>query len=141
MASYVYLASAVVMGLVAITVFVATARGREWYDYSPQIGRPEPGFLRGLTGDVRAWVLGFLVLVVAITAAVLAAVDGGNLLFIFGVLGLLIVSFLTFGVYAAGRSRGHPHSHAVGEALITLGTVILIGIAINLIVSFGNVLG
>lgn len=137
MASYVYLASAVVMGLLGIIVFVATARGRNWYEYTPQISPPEPGVVGKLTHDIRAWVLGFLILVVGATAAVLAAVSSGNLAFIFGLLGLLVVGFLTFGVYSAGRSRGHPHAYAVGEAVIALGTIVLLGITGNLVLSFG----
>lgn len=138
MVSYVYLASAVVMGLLAVTVFVATARGRNWYDYTPRIGRPEPGLVGRLTGDLRTWIFGFVVLVLAITGAVLTAVDGGNLGFIFGLLGLFVIGFLTFGVYSAGRSRGHPHAHAVGEAIIALGTVVLLVIATQLLTSFGS---
>lgn len=137
MVSYVFLASAVVMGLLAVAAFAATALWRDWVDYRPSISPPERGTIARLATDFRVWVFGFILLVGLVVAAVLAAVEGGNLMLIFGLLGLLVVGFLIVGVYSAGRSRGHPHAHAVGEAIIALGAVVLLGIAVNLLTSFG----
>lgn len=137
MVSYVFIASAVIMGLLAVAAFAATALWRDWFDYRPQISPPERGTISRLATDFRVWVLGFILLVGLLTGAVLAAVGGGNVGAILGLLGLLVVGFLILGVYSAGRSRGHPHAHAVGEAIIALATVVLLGIAVNLLTSFG----
>lgn len=137
MVSYVYLASAAVMLALAVVVFVATARGRNWEHYTPRIGGPRPSGLSQLTSSVNAWVVGFILLVVLTAGAVLAAVQGGSVALLLAVFGLLVVGFLTIGVYAIGRSRGHPHAYAVGEAVVSLGFVVLLAIGGQLVTTFG----
>lgn len=137
MVSYVLLASAVVMGLLVAVVFAGIGWSRNWYDYRPQISPPERGVANVLANSVRVWIVGFVVLVVAVMGAVFLAIESGSLVGIYALFGLIVVGFLTFGVYATGRSLGHPHAHAVGEAILALATVLLLAITGNLLISFG----
>jgi hypothetical protein len=137
MASLVYLASAGVTLALAVIVFVAMARGRDWQNYSPQIGAPRPSGLSRLTDSVRVWTLGFILLVLATTAAILAALQGGSVTAMLAIFGVVVLGFLTFSVYAMGRSRGHPHAAAVGEAVIGLGFIVLVAVGGRLLLDFG----
>lgn len=137
MASSVYLVSMVVMGLLALLVIALTATGRDWVNYSPRIGPPKPGRLAGLARNVQVWVLVFFLLVLLATAGTLAAAGGGSTTLLLAGLAILVFGFFTLGVYLTGRSRGHPHSYAVGETIITLGGVVLLVLAVYLLTSFG----
>jgi hypothetical protein len=137
MASTVYLASMVVMGVLALLVIALTATGRDWVSYSPQIGPPSPGRLAGLAQDVRVWVLAFFVLVLVATAGTITAASGGSTTLLLAGLGVVVFGFLTLGVYFTGRSRGHAHSYAVGETVITIGALILVALAAFLLTNFG----
>lgn len=137
MASSIYLVSAVVTLLIASVVFVATARGREWHDYTPRIGPPRPSNLSRFAGDVRVWVLAFAVLVLATAAGVVSALQGGSTAIVFAVLAIAVVGLVTIGTYAMGRSRGHHHAYAVGEAAVSLGAIFLLAIVGYLVTSFG----
>lgn len=137
MASPVYLASMVVMGLLALVVFAFTATGRDWKHYTPAISPPEGDTLHRFANSTLAWVLVFFAIVGLGIAAILVALGGGSTTFLVGVVALLVLGFLVLGVYTAGRSRGHPHSTAVGEAIITLSALFLIVLAGYLLTSFG----
>ncbi len=137
MASLVYLASAGVMLALAVIVFVATARGRDWQNYTPQIGAPRPSGLGRLTGSVKVWTLGFIVLVLATTAAILSALQGGSVTAMLAIFAVVVLGFLTFSIYALGRSRGHPHAAAVGEAVVSLGFIVTVVIGGRLLLDFG----
>lgn len=137
MASTVYLASMVVMGLTALLVIGFSATGRDWYDYSPRIGPPKRDTLTELAASPRVWVLLFFLLVAAVLGATVSALGGGSLGPILALVALLVLGFLVLGVYAASRSRGHPHAYAVGETVITLGALFLVVIVGYLLTSFG----
>lgn len=137
MAPAAYLASTVLMGTLALVVFVAVAVGRDWRHYTPRLSRPEGGLLARLARDGRVWILAFVALVVAATAGTLATLGGGSTTVLFGGAGAIVLAFLLVGVYAVGRSRGHPHSYAVGEAIAALGAVFLLALTGWLLTSFG----
>lgn len=137
MASAVYLVSMALMGVLALVVIAATATGRDWYSYTPEIGREDVDPLTALSRSPLAWMLGFFLLVALALGAVFAALSGGGTTLFVALAGLLVLGFLLFGVYAAGRSRGHPHAYAVGEAVITLGFLFLIVVAGYLLANFG----
>lgn len=137
MASPVYLASMVVMGVLALVVIAYTATGRDWKHYTPEISRPEGDTLSRLASSTAVWILLFFALVALGLAATLVALGGGSTTFLVGVVGLLVLGFLVLGIYAAGRSRGHPHSTAVGEVILTLGALFLVVLAAYLLTSFG----
>lgn len=137
MASAVYIASMILMGVLALIVIGATATSRDWYSYTPEIGRPEVGGLTGLSQNPTAWVVAFFLLVALALGTVLAALSGGGTTLFLGLAGILVLGFVMIGVYAAGRSRGHPHAYAVGEVVITLGFLFLILVAGYLLANFG----
>lgn len=133
-----FLASTVIMGLLAAGVFYVAVNGRSWKRYSPQaLGTDWSGF--GFVSDSRAWILGFVVLTVAAVVAIPTVLEGGADAsgLIFGSMAALTVSFLLFGTYATARSRGHPHSHAVAEAIGMFGAVVILAIVGNLVIQFG----
>ena len=137
MASTVYLLSMGVMGLLALAVVALTVLSRDWADYTPRIGRPKLGVLARLARSETAWVLGFFLLVLAGTAATLSALSGGGTTLFLGLVALLVLGLFTIGVYAAGRSRGHPHAYAIGEVVISLGLLVLVAVTGYLLANFG----
>lgn len=137
MASAVYIASMILMGVLAVLVIAATATSRNWYSYTPEIGRPDVGGLTGLSQSPLAWTVGFFLLVALALATVLAALSGGGTTLFLGLAGILLLGFVMIGVYAAGRARGHPHAYAVGEVVITLGLLFLILVSAYLLANFG----
>lgn len=137
MASTVYLVSMAVMGLLALLVVALTATGRDWYDYTPRIGPPKRDTLSELASSPRAWVVLFFLVVAVVLGATLSTLGGGSATPAIAVVGLLVLGFLIVGVYAAGRSRGHPHAYAVGETVLTLGALLLLVLTAYLLTSFG----
>lgn len=137
MASTVYLVSMAVMGILALLVVALTATGRDWYDYTPRISPPERDTLSELASSPRAWVVLFFLVVAVVLGATLSTLGGGSATPALALVGLLVLGFVVLGVYAAGRSRGHPHAYAVGESVITLGALLLLVITVYLLTSFG----
>lgn len=137
MASVVYLASMILMGVLALLVIADVAMRRDWYSYSPEIGRPKVGGLTGLSRNPLAWALGFILLVGLALATVLAALSGGGTTLFVGLVGLLVLGFGMSGVYALARSRGHPAAYAAGEAVIAFGFLFLVLVAGYLLANFG----
>ncbi len=132
----IYLASTVVMGLGTVVMVALLLVGRKWERYSPQ------GMTQGASGflsDPRVWIIGFAVLALGAagaTIAILRSPADPTLLILAG-FGLVIVGFLAVGTYFTARARGHPHSHAVGEAIAVLGGVMIVALVGNLLTSFG----
>jgi hypothetical protein len=83
-------------------------------------------------------------LTVVITGSVLAGVltalflGGGvtelGYMFVGGIASALVVT----GTYTAGRRYGHPHSHAVAEAAISIGVLYLIAVSFRLLTEYGE---
>lgn len=131
----IYLASTVVMGVGLLVMGGLLLAGRKWERYSPR-GMTESA--SGLFGDPRVWIVGFAVLglgAAAGTVTVLRSADPTVL--IFAGAGLIIVAFMAVGTYFTARARGHPHSHAVGEAIAVLGGVTILALVGNLLTNFG----
>lgn len=74
------------------------------------------------------WPVGFLLLVVATVLLTVLGLGGGQMTILLGFLGAGVVGFLVAGVFVMARSHGHPYSHAVGEAVVTLGAVWLVAV-------------
>lgn len=117
-----YLLSTALMGVLVLGIAFVVARGRAWHEYRPQFVRPED---LSVDGDPLLLMLGFILLIVVTLGTTLFAVGGGGVAAFLGVAAALVVGFLAVGVYVTARSNGHPHSHAVGEAIITLGALVL----------------
>lgn len=137
MAPISYLASALLMGALALFVFLAIGFGRNWHHYTVQLGRPEGGILAGIARSTTAWIVIFVAISLGAIAATLAVLGGGSATLVFAGAGALVLAFLLVGVYAMGRSRGHPHAYAVGEAVAALGAIFLIALTGLLLTSFG----
>ncbi|PSQ59541.1 MAG: hypothetical protein BRD23_04265 [Halobacteriales archaeon SW_9_67_25] len=120
-----YLLSTALMGLLVLGVAFVVARGRAWHEYQPEFVRKEDV---SVGDDSALLTVVFLVLIGLTLGATLFVVGGGNVVLFLGVVAALVVGFLALGVYATARSNGHPHSHAVGEAIITLGAVLLVAV-------------
>ena len=133
-----YLASTVVMGLLAASVLYATVNGRSWKRYSPQAVSTE-GNQGGFVTGGRTWIVAFGLLSIAAVGGTLTILQsGGNgTVLIFGAAAALVVGFLLLGTYATARSRGHPHSHAIGETVGMAGAVVILAIVGNLLIRFG----
>lgn len=135
MATSTYLVSAAVMGALAVGVFVLAA-GLDWRRY--RVPREDGGgWLDWAATDVSAWLVGFVVLTVAAVAGLVVVLQSGSGALFVGGLGIVFAGFLAFAVYVTGKSRGHPHSHAVGEALVALGAAGLIAVVAWLLLTAG----
>jgi hypothetical protein len=122
------------MGVLVLGVALVVARGRAWHEYRPQFVRKE----NVSVGDDPALLTVIFLLLIGLTlGTTLFVVGGGNVAIFLAVVGALVVGFLGLGVYATARSNGHPHSHAVGEAVVTLGAVLLVVIVGWLFVTAG----
>lgn len=137
MAPVSYLTSAVLMGVLALVVVLAVVLGRNWRHYTVRLGRPEGGFLAGVARSPTAWIVIFVGLSLGGIAATLAVLGGASPTLFVGGAGVIVLGFLILGVYAMGRSRGHPHAYAVGEAVAALGAVFLLALTGMLLTSFG----
>ncbi|MHB9288772.1 hypothetical protein ACKVMT_17220 [Halobacteriales archaeon Cl-PHB] len=133
----VYLASMVVMGVLAIGVGLWAARGRQWESYTPASAAERGGTLSELAGDGRTWIVAFIIVALGVTGVTIAALGGGSTTLVYGVAGALVATFLVVGTYARGRSLGHPHAHSVGEAVAVLGSVFVLTVVGWLVTSFG----
>jgi amino acid permease len=135
MATPLYLISTVLMGVLVVGVAVSVRRGRTWQSYTPQRDTAD---VTGDTADVTAntagsdrslpFVLVFVVLIGGTLGTTLFVLGGGTTAVVFGSAAVLVLAFLVAGVYATARSNGHPRSHAVGEAFVALGALVLGGV-------------
>ena len=149
MATSIYLVSAgaTVAILAAVVMFVRN--GLPWRrgtpsrevgtGFAPALPGSTPGgALSTITRDPATWVLGFFLLVVLAVGTTVLALSGGGIAIVFGFIVAGLVGFLTLGVYSMGRSHGHPFSHAVAEAVITLGGVTLVATMVWLVYTDGK---
>lgn len=90
-----------------------------------------------LVRNGRVLIGGFGLLAVVGTAVAVLLLGGGGTELLFGFGAGLAVAIAVVGVYALGRRSGHPHSHAVAEASVTLGVVFIIAIVYRLLTEFG----
>lgn len=125
MANTSVLASAVATATLLTGTAVFLVYGRPWRRYTISAG---PRRLDGLT----TWLLGFLLLSVSAVVVTVVTLRSETILPLLLFVAGAVVAFLGAGVYVFGRSHGHPHSHAVGEAVLTVGAVGLLAVAVRL---------
>ena len=130
-----YLLSTALMGVLVLGVALVVARGRSWHDYRPQFLSQTKDVSLG--GNPLLLMLAFILLLGVTVGVTLFAAGGGSVAAFLGVAGALVVGFLATGVYVTARSNGHPHSHAVGEAIVTLGALVLLAVVGWLLVTAG----
>lgn len=144
--SSTYLASTLLMGLLAVLVLVAVIRSRQWYHYSAE---PDEGTQVGWAreGDTTppllerptTWILGFVGLMGLAVGGVFAFVtnpDAPAALLSTPVMaggGALVGAYLLYGTYAAVKSRGHSRSIAAAETVTLAGGLFLVAVSTQLI--------
>lgn len=127
-----YLVTAAVMGGLFVAVAYWIQRGTDWRQpASIRAALPVPidGAGRSQSGTQSPmWPIGFLLLVLATVLLTVVGLGAGQMTVMLGFLGAAVIAFLVAGVFFMARSHGHPYSHAVGEAVITLGAVWLVAV-------------
>jgi FtsH-binding integral membrane protein len=123
------------MSVLILGVAFVLARGRAWYGYRPDLLKRGTG--EDLTRDPLFLMVGFVLLIGVSMAVTLIAAGGGSVTTFLAVAGALVVGFLLSGIYTTARSNGHPHAYAVGEAVITLGVLVLVAIVGWLLMTAG----
>lgn len=141
MADPAYLASTLVMGLLAVGVLVLVVRGRRWRHYVPMAaygldaggGHPRSGLSR-VAGATSTWTVAYVLLVLGVLVGAIVALSG--VVSETGVIVGLVVAILVYlvaGVFFAMRSNGRPTSQAVAGSAITLGLLFVLGISVKLV--------
>lgn len=125
MATTVSLVSSVLMGTVLVGLAALLSGGKSWRRYSPSLLRRDQA---DPLDDPGVFVVGFFLAVLLLAGGTLSVLGGGQLWVVLGLIGAALLAFLAGGVYVAGRSHGHPHSHAVGEALLVVGALGLLSV-------------
>jgi len=136
-----YLASTLVMGLLAIGVVVLVVRARRWRHYTPTAaysmdaggGLPKSGLAR-VAGATSTWTAAYVLLVLGVLAGAIVALSG--VVSETGVIvGLVVgvVVYLVGGVYLAMRGNGRPSAQAAAGSAVTLGLLFVLGIAVKLV--------
>jgi pheromone shutdown protein TraB len=122
MSASTYLVSAVVMGALVIGVTLLVRRGGQWRQYTVREGDRREQF-RSLASDASVWKLGYLVLtILGIVVTIYALANGNAALFVVS-LGAGFAGFIAISIYVLATAKGHPHSHAVGEAVAAMGAL------------------
>lgn len=136
MATIVYLASALVMGVLLLGTLLALARAA---DQSVPFVRAESGGLTESLSGPTGWILGFVLLVAGAIGGAVAFVGGFGIGSSVGSTALVAVllaglfGYVLFGTYTMARSRGLPSAHAAGVSMWAGGAVVVLGIAVKLV--------
>jgi pheromone shutdown protein TraB len=130
MSTSTYLVSAFVMGALVVGAAVLVSVGREWRQYKVRDDPERPNLLGRLATDTGVWKLIYLALtLLGIAVTIFALANGNAALFVLS-LGAGFAGFLGVSVYMLATASGHPHSHAVGEAVAVmagLGLLVVVG--------------
>jgi hypothetical protein len=114
------------MGALLVGLSAVLANEPVWRTYTPSL----PGRKVGRSVDDPEALLAVFVLALAVVGgATLFVLGGGDVFVVLGALGLTVIAFVAGGVYLMGRSHGHPHSHAVAEAVLVIGAFGLVAVA------------
>lgn len=140
MADPAYLASTLVMALLAVGVVVLVLRGRQWHQYTPQAaygmdaggGRPRSALSRAVE-STNTWTLAYVLLALVFLAGAVVTLSGGvsGSAVIVGLL-VVVVAYLAGGVYIAMRGNGRPSAQAAAGSAVVLGGLVVLGISVKL---------
>lgn len=141
MAEPAYLASTLVMGLLAVGVVVLVVRGRRWQHYTPRAayamdagdGRPRSGLAR-VAGATGTWTVAYLLLALGFLAGAVVTLSGtlsGSALIV-GLMAAIVV-YLVGGTYVAMRGNGRPSAQAAAGSAVVLGLLFVLGISVKLV--------
>lgn len=142
MSTSTYLVTAAVMGALSVALVVYVRHGVSWHrpiELQQQLALPAGTFTgNSEPSDTMGWMLGFLLLTVVTVVLTVFGLGAGQMMTLLWFIAVIVVAFLVLGVYTMARSHGHPYSHAVGEAIVTLGAVWLVAIIGWLLVTDGR---
>ncbi|WP_254273200.1 hypothetical protein [Haloarcula marina] len=140
------LVSTALMGLLVVAVLGWIGASRGWYHYTPTadtlaLATPADGEtqLQRLSDDPMALTVAFALLVVGFVGGVVLYISGpaemqatmGIGIAVAG--GLVLVSYLLFGVYLSATRRGHASSLAAAESATVAGVLFLIAVTAQLL--------
>ncbi|QLD85150.1 hypothetical protein HWV23_05235 [Natronomonas halophila] len=136
--------SAVVMGLLIVGVFAATARLNAFSPHSTEAAKPEVyregGRLAELEERPGLLGTGFVVVTLLVGLVTVGAVGGFPMLsglnpfsLIMGGIGLIVASFLFLGPYAVVRQNGLGNALGIGAGIAGLGFAFLALIVAQLV--------
>lgn len=141
MADPAYLASTLVMGLLAVGIVALVVRGRRWRQYTPQAaygmdaggGRPASA-LSKISGATSTWTVAYLLLVLGFLAGAVVTLSGAlpGPAVIVGLAAALLV-YLVGGVYVAMRGNGRPSAQAAAGSAVVLGLLFVLAISVKLV--------
>ncbi|MEF8781220.1 MAG: hypothetical protein V5A46_11130 [Haloferacaceae archaeon] len=93
-----------------------------------------------LSRDPGVWAAGFVLVAIGLGLGAVAVVGGGGGLptgaltvAVGATIGLVVVSYLLWGTYAASRQRGLGNAQAVGVGIGTLGLLFVLLVAVQLV--------
>jgi hypothetical protein len=145
MASPLLLVSTALMALLIAIVVAEVVSSHAWRHYAPRPtiggevpagGRREPGrrSVSEVVGSQSTWLGLFVLLALALVAAILAILtSGASPAVIAGLFGALVLGYLALGVYATVRSRGNSASRAVLAAAGVLAGLYVLAIGLRLV--------
>lgn len=136
----------IVMGLLVLTVAVASDRLVDWHRYTPTDSRSDSALRRAIRSPTT-WIVGLLSLCTGVAALVIVgtglqgAFGGGDLLGGLAGIALLLLllallgGYLLWGFYDLARKRGLGNAKAVGLSA-WIAAALLVGlVALTLVVS------
>ncbi|MFB6150836.1 MAG: hypothetical protein ABEJ40_03430 [Haloarculaceae archaeon] len=140
MAGTTYLASTLVMGLIAIGVVAVVLRGRRWEQYTPQAaydldaGGPRRSGISRFASAPSTWTATFLLLAVGFLVGVTASFGGGiSGPALIAALAVVTGAYFVGGVYLAMREHGRPSAQAAAGSVLVLGLLLAGAIAVKLL--------
>lgn len=146
-----YIISGLFTGVILVALVTALARARQWRTAPPRLdgaaNKRGDGDVAAMVTEIArtplAWTVGFLVLVFAVGAATFAFVSGAVSTAVAQVAGIgvavlfvsILGAYLFWGVYHSARSRGLPDAQATLAGLWVFGSLLIITVILNLIIS------
>lgn len=134
---------AALLAVVLLVASRASRRGMAKPNETAGAGNWAPVFERivALSRDPGVWAAGFVLIAVGLGLGAVAVVGGGGggmptgalTVAVGATIGLVVVSYLLWGTYAASRQRGLGNAQAVGVGIGTLGLLFVLLVALQLV--------
>jgi len=140
MADPAYLASTLVMGLLAVGVVVLVLRARQWHR-TPQAaygggagGGQSSSALSRAVDSTNTWTLTYLLLALGFLAGAVVSLSGAvsGPAVIVGLVAVVVV-YLVGGIYLAMRGNGRPSAQAAAASAVVLAVLVALGISVKLV--------
>lgn len=129
------LIATLVTGLLLLLVALAITGGIDWRSDTETTAHEERNLFESLAGSPVVWVVLFLSLALGLTGVALVAVGGfgisaqGAVTAALAGFGLLVVTYLIGGTYAAARDRNVSAAGATLAAALLVGVLLLVAVS------------